>query len=771
MSSLKKMTLAAGALALAAVMAPRAQAQDLETREVMVTATRTEKELMEVPMSVGVVTAEDLKREPSASVADALSSIPGVTVADGGMPGGKRVMIRGESPMRSLILIDGVKVSEQKSMSGSAILIDTSEIERIEVIKGPASVLYGSEAIGGVVNIITKKGGEKPISFSQNFTLDSSTGSANIHTAIFGSYNGFNYRFSGSGVNAGKRQTPGGSLEDSEYKNRYYSGQVGYDWDKGSVYLRADRYESEIHIPSNVASGKAWAETATMSGWMNNNTTVSLYLPQWDRESLTGGFEFRDLTDNLKRVKVDGYFQNMKKDFRNNVNVYNDLFVDLSNMPGNISSGLLQVIVDQNIHTYNDQDSYGGSAQTEWEFGSHSVIAGLDYNKDNLKADDKRVNGSVTTSTPDLTPNTGFPPFPPFFEGPNHFRPVVTPSASAYYQYEVEQSTIGLFIQDEWDITNDWTAILGLRETWIDSSLKRNNNPALPNNKDISDSNLVGNVGVIYSGFEDMAIRAHWSQGYRFPSLNQMYLGTVHGQEGRTLPNPDLKPEESDNFEIGLRYNGGDWNLDMAVFYSDSKNYITTQTIGGTKDSQFVNMDKARTYGVELGLDYTFEEYGLTPYVSAAWINRRIENTIEAGRVVDVNGTNTKVASRLSYKTDDAGYSPFQGRVGLKWQGDAPTGHTVYSDLYVKWASRSKEYSYDNSYGHDYNGDFNFGFITEEKGGWATLNLALGTEWGDDHKWNASIALMNITDKKYTQADSAIVDPGFHVVAGVGFEY
>ena len=62
-----------------------------------------------------------------------------------------------------LILIDGQKLVENKSMDGTPLLIDPSNVERVEVIKGPASVLYGSEAIGGVVNIITKKGGDKPI--------------------------------------------------------------------------------------------------------------------------------------------------------------------------------------------------------------------------------------------------------------------------------------------------------------------------------------------------------------------------------------------------------------------------------------------------------------------------------------------------------------------------------------------------------------------------------------------------------------------------------
>ena len=139
-----------------------AEAADIVTEDVKVTATRVEKELMDVNMSVSVLTAEDIRRSSARSVGELLEMIPGVRVNNDGGQGIKRVSIRGNDTFQTLVMIDGQKISEQKSMSGSPFLIDPSQIERIEVIKGPASVLYGSEAIGGAVNIITKKGAPKP---------------------------------------------------------------------------------------------------------------------------------------------------------------------------------------------------------------------------------------------------------------------------------------------------------------------------------------------------------------------------------------------------------------------------------------------------------------------------------------------------------------------------------------------------------------------------------------------------------------------------------
>ena len=728
-SFLKHSTLPCAFMVLVMCGSPtHAAEEEMQTKEVKVTATRTEKELMEIPLSVGVVTAADQKTNPQTTIADMLAHIPGVSVMDGGMPGGKRVMIRGESPMRSLVLIDGIKISEQKSMSGSAILLDTSQIERIEVVKGPASVLYGSEAIGGVVNIITKKGGDKPFGFSQNFIYDSSNNGLEIQSAVFGSYKGFYYRFTGSGVDADDRRSGDGKIANSDYENSYFSGQVGYDWDKGSVFLKADKYQSEISIPSDTSSGH---HTFGSTAGMDSSTTVTLDLPKWDRESISGGLELRELNDYLAKIKLNGYFQNMEKNFINNVNVY-----AFTNMMWMGNPRTISVAVNQDIQTINSQDSYGGSFQTEWTLGSsHYVVAGIDYNKDDLNAQDNRLGGSTTTIMPPM------------------FMPNVTISNPAYYRYSVEQQTIGAFIQDEWTFHDDWALTLGLRETWVDSQLTGNNNPDLVNNDNKNDSKLVGNAGLVYSGIKDVAFRGMWSQGYRFPALNQLYLGTVHGQSSNTLPNPDLSPETSNSYEIGARVSKPNWHADIAAFYTHSKNYITTQKIHNTAgDSQFVNIDSAKTLGVELAADYTFAPWNITPYVTATWLHRRYENTVDRAD-----------NSRTFYKTSHTGTPELQGLVGVRWNKSIFESANLYTDLFVHWATRARSYQYDGTYTDE--------FETLTDHAWQTLNCTIGVQGTKEHKWNVALSLRNILDKNYRQANNGVYDPGFHAVLAVGYEF
>ncbi|MGH7275645.1 MAG: TonB-dependent receptor, partial [Candidatus Rokuibacteriota bacterium] len=126
---------------------------------VVVTATKTETPASELGASVTVVTEEDFKTYHYPTVDEALRNVPGVEIRRSGSFGKTTsISIRGANPNQVQVLVDGVRV--KSPTTGQAELSDLSPdlIERIEVIRGPQSALYGADAIGGVVNIITKKG-------------------------------------------------------------------------------------------------------------------------------------------------------------------------------------------------------------------------------------------------------------------------------------------------------------------------------------------------------------------------------------------------------------------------------------------------------------------------------------------------------------------------------------------------------------------------------------------------------------------------------------
>jgi len=132
---------------------------------IVVSAAGYEQKIKDAPASITVLTAEDLKNKRVNSIADALIDVEGVDISpSAGKTGGLNIRMRGMDSEYTLVLVDGRRQNTVGSItpngfgeSNNSFIPPISAIERIEVIKGPASTLYGSDAMGGVVNIITKK--------------------------------------------------------------------------------------------------------------------------------------------------------------------------------------------------------------------------------------------------------------------------------------------------------------------------------------------------------------------------------------------------------------------------------------------------------------------------------------------------------------------------------------------------------------------------------------------------------------------------------------
>jgi outer membrane receptor for ferrienterochelin and colicins len=162
-----------GVLGVGPVMAGQAEVgekketvkQPVEIEQTIVTATRTEIEVKEVPMSVEVVTREEIDALDADNVMDILRFSTGISFYRD--KNYRTPMIRGFEGRHSLVLINGRRIASRSS-GGDPFWFSTNNIERIEIVRGPASSLYGSDALGGVINIITKRP-------KKGLTLDFST--------------------------------------------------------------------------------------------------------------------------------------------------------------------------------------------------------------------------------------------------------------------------------------------------------------------------------------------------------------------------------------------------------------------------------------------------------------------------------------------------------------------------------------------------------------------------------------------------------------------
>ena len=688
-------------------------AQDVYTKGVEVTATRVTRDLMDVPMSVGVVTEDDIKKSGVTTIGELIQDVPGVELQNDGTPGLIRVSVRGEGTMRSTILIDGQRISEHKSMSGTPILIDPSAVERVEVIKGPASVLYGSDAIGGVINIITKKGGKKPVQVDVGVGYNGAGDGFTENASVSGSYNGFNYRLSGSYADFGDLRTPDKTIDGTDYDTRSGSIFLSYDFtDDLTMGVNADYFEGNFN-------------TATDDAETYDDFAVRIQ--PWKRQKFAFFADATNLNEYWARLRFDAYTQKTDKKMQN--------IVAMSGGTANYNSiTLYNYGMRMDNHADNEIKSNGVSIQTEWQLGENNyLIAGAGFDSDKLKADtayDLTISGNML-----------FPMGPQFLGKP-----------STISSLDGGQDSYYLFLSNETILPADFTANYGVRYTHIKTSVDNISSVYAPGagiqigsrfedlagqNADSdgtvgeeSNSKAVFNFGLVWRGIEDLALRATWAQGFRAPTIQEKFLISSMGG-GTEIGNPNLDPETSDNFELGARYSGERLNVDFAAFLNLADDYITTKEISA-ETYQYFNVGKATTYGVELSASYDLP-YGFTPYTSMTWLKRKFEY---GGIVGDTYDTNTP---------------EFMYRAGVRYEKDFGTW-TLTADTYARGATE-RDYEYESN-----------GQVTKtHHGGYTTANFEVGAAFGDERQYSVNAAVLNIFDQKYYISD-ALPEAGVHAV-------
>jgi vitamin B12 transporter len=197
---------------------------------VVVTATKVESDTSETGSSVTVITADEIEKKGKQTLLEVLQDVPGLSIMQHGPYGGTAsIYLRGTKPGHTLVMLDGIELNDtmktDRSASISHLLVDN--IERIEIVRGAQSTLYGSDAMGGVINIITKKGEGKA-------ALDAlfEAGSHNTFTekaGIRGSVKKMNYSLSASRTDTDGISKAAGGTEDDGYENTTLSLRLGYE--------------------------------------------------------------------------------------------------------------------------------------------------------------------------------------------------------------------------------------------------------------------------------------------------------------------------------------------------------------------------------------------------------------------------------------------------------------------------------------------------------------------------------------------------------------
>ncbi len=278
-------------LLILAAGAPAQGDEQSELQTIVVTATRIPTPQLELGSSVTVVTAADIDARQERTFADVLKDIPGLNVVQTGGPGAETsVFMRGTNSNHTKVFIDGIDVSDPSNATGAFDFgqLLTQDIARVEVLRGPQSGLYGSDAIGGVINIITKSG-SGPAQFTGaieggSFSTFNQAGTAS------GSVGGFNYSASVSHYHAGATPvTPLDLLQPGEARNDDYDDnltlttKLGYqftpDFDIGLVGRYTDiqlRDTGEDYLPPLYLGSPAAEQTTTATDEYATRLTAHL---------------------------------------------------------------------------------------------------------------------------------------------------------------------------------------------------------------------------------------------------------------------------------------------------------------------------------------------------------------------------------------------------------------------------------------------------------------------------------------------------------------
>ena len=224
-------------LALIAATAAFGQSAPTPVETVVITATRIPTPTLEVASSITVITADDIAAKQQQTLPDVLQDAPGLNVVQTGGPGGQTsVFMRGTNANHVKVLVDGIDVSDPSSPNDAFDFGQflTPDISRVEILRGPQSGLYGSDAIGGVINIITKSG-EGPAQATIGLE-GGSFDTFNQNASVSGSTGGFHYAFNFERFHSGNTPVtpldllaPGEQRNDDSYDNITASTKLGYD--------------------------------------------------------------------------------------------------------------------------------------------------------------------------------------------------------------------------------------------------------------------------------------------------------------------------------------------------------------------------------------------------------------------------------------------------------------------------------------------------------------------------------------------------------------
>jgi outer membrane receptor protein involved in Fe transport len=560
----------------AAADSARARVTSLE--QVTITATRTAKDVFNAPSAVSVIDSATLQRRLPNTPVDAFRDLPGLDITGVGT-NQTRPTIRGLGGQRILLLEDGLRLNNsrrQQDFGELPAIAGITGIDRVEVVRGPASVLYGTDAIGGVVNVITAglpAAGTDGVHGWAGFRYSTADEQQTPSAGLQGRFGRLAFRATGAYRDSRSYDAPSGTFGDIDLANdtrvndtgvRDYSYSANAGWDVGrnqTIFARAERYTAR-------GAGFGYVDNADMGA--TGAPTIQIRYPDQDIARYSLGWRALALDSPVAdRVEVTAYAQN------NTRHLDLDVFIPFGRgLPPTAGVASQQ-------RNWTDLRTIGFRAEATKLVGTRLLLT---YGADAFRDRSENTDSSLTAVT-------GFGP--PQIEASN--RPQI-PNASFL--------SAGLFAQGDIRVADRVSVVLGGRVQDIRAETRETPNLEGPLFES-HDGTAVGTANLLVRAAEGLNLIAAVGRGFRSPNLVERFFeGPTPEGSGYQASNLDLEPETSLNVDLGARWRHGVWFAEAFVFQNNVHDGIaieaTADTVSGLPVFRNVNVDQLRFRGLEI---------------------------------------------------------------------------------------------------------------------------------------------------------------------------
>lgn len=707
-----------------------------QLQEVVMSVSKWEQQKKQIPQKIETLDDRSIAFAAPQTSADILQNSGKVFVQKSQLGGGSP-MIRGFSTNRLLLSVDGVRMNNAIFRGGNlqnVISIDPYTIKKTEITFGPGSVIYGSDAIGGVMSFYTKKphfSYTDSLAFSGNINYRYSTANRentahvdfNFGQKKWASYTSFTYN-NFDDLKMGKHGP------DSYLRNNYVVTQNGTD-----VLVTNDDPRKQIvtgydqlnflqkfaYKPNSIWKydlGLYYSETSDYSRYDRlirpSRDGLGLRSAEWyygPQKWFMGNFQITQkgknkFYDGVKLTTAYQFFEESRHD-----------------------RGF------QDVELYSTKEKVDAiSVNLDFEnkkIGNFRLYYGAEYVFNKVHS-----SGSVKDIETDEVQST----------------------ASRYPDGATWQTLAG-YVNSEYQIKPNFSLLSGIRysQVWVDAEFEKTFYPFPFDEADIVTGALTGSLGFSWFPWSDFQVTLNGSTGFRAPNIDD--IGKIFDSEPGSVvvPNPDLEPEYAYNGELGLRKNFNDvLVLKGAVYYTYLVDALVRRDFSFNGETEIEyngelsnvqaiqNAARAYVYGFEFGLDaYFTENLSLTSNL-----------TITEGTEEDDNGTDSPARHA----------PPLFGDAHVVWQNQK-----LKADVFLNFNGEVSnkdlalsEQSKDYIYASDANGN-------PYSPSWYTLNFR--SQYQITNALKASVGVENITNQRYRMYSSGIVAPGTNLILGVGYVF